>query len=121
MLDTIKAETVDVGIKPKLNDLDFKLESMSEEATLRFEKMLGNGHDVLILGYVAVPKLVSVPVSPSLDKVRLYAERTFGKGCKVYPINPHDSLPEHIRVKTKYFKDKINAHYCLIYLPPEKQ
>ncbi|MGV8141254.1 MAG: hypothetical protein ACP5NW_02305 [Candidatus Woesearchaeota archaeon] len=93
--------------------LDLKIQSLSEEASFRFSKELGNnGIDAKILGYMNIPKLFN---AASLDVVRKQAELAFGEGCKIYPIHPHDTLSECLRKKMQYFKDKTDIRYCIIY------
>jgi hypothetical protein len=99
----------------KNNDesLDLKIQSLSEEVTFKLAKELGeNGIDAEVLGYVNIPKLFS---AATMDAVRKQAETAFGEGCKIYPIHPHDTLPEHLKKKMQYFKDKTDIRYCIIY------
>jgi hypothetical protein len=113
-----KNDLTDVIMEPRVNRSNLKLQSLTEEATLRFEKYLGTDDaDALILGCVVVPKMYNAEVQ---NTVREFASMAFGEDVKfeLYPIHPHDSLPKHIKPKMDPIRKHVNYLYCLIYLPP---
>ena len=96
--------------KPKNDSLDFKLKSFNEKITRGFEKEFSeNGEDVLVLGYVKVPKIINKDI---LDKVRAYAEMLFEKQCELYIVHPKDVISE---IRGKQVQVNTDVRYCIIY------
>ena len=94
----------------KSDGLDFRLKSFNETITRNLEKELKtDGEDVLVLGYVQVPKILNKEV---LNRVRTYSERLFGAGCGVYAIHPNDVLSD---ITGKKVSVDTNVRYCVIY------
>jgi hypothetical protein len=98
------------GIKSNNGSLDFMLRSFNEKITRGFEKELGeNGEDVLVLGYVRVPKIINKDI---LDRVKAYSEMLFEKQCDLYIIHPNDVVSEIIGKKVHI---DTSVRYCIIY------
>ncbi len=103
---------------PRVSTHTLSLESMSEEATLRFENYLGTDDvDALILGYVVVPKKHTTEIQ---NTVREFASMAFGEDTKfeLHTIHPCDSYPQHLKSNLNHLRRDANYLYCLIYLPP---